>query len=358
MASALRCRWSTDLRIAVVGAGIIGACTALALARRGHAVRLIERGQPMQETSSASSKLLHGGLRYLETGHFGLVRKSLLARRAWLEQAPHLCHPLELMIPVYQGQGRPRWLLGAGVRLYDWLATGSGFPESRWIPASELKSIRPDLKQEGLLGAYAYHDAQMDDRALGEWVVRQATELGVELETNREIHRLEELDEFDRIVNACGPWAMNLRLQQPGTPAYRLDWVRGSHLIIDRLCPAALFLQVPDEKRIFFVLPYQEKTLIGTTEIRQDFPDNSGANEEEIDYLLKAINAYLLPSVNRAEVAGSFSGVRPLIKSNQNPSAASREWAFERVGKVTHIYGGKWTTAQIQAEESVKWIIQ
>ena len=109
----------------------------------------------MQETSSASSKLLHGGLRYLETGHFGLVRKSLLARRAWLEQAPHLCRQLELMIPVYRGQGRPKWILGAGVRLYDWLATGSGFPESRWIPASELKSIRPDLKQEGLLGAYA-----------------------------------------------------------------------------------------------------------------------------------------------------------------------------------------------------------
>lgn len=346
------------MRIAIVGAGIIGACTALALARRGHAVRLIERGQPMRETSSASSKLLHGGLRYLETGHFALVRKSLLARRDWLKQAPHLCHPLELAIPVYQGQGRPRWLLGVGVRLYDWLAKGSDFPESRWVSARELGMIRPDLKQEGLLGAYIYHDAQMDDFALGEWVLHQATNLGVELESGREIHELTELSEFDRIVNACGPWAMNLRGQQPEISAYSLDWVRGSHLVIDRPCGTALFLQVPEEKRVFFVLPYKGKTLIGTTEVRQKCPDNLGVDCEEVDYLLKAVNFYISPKISTEELVVCFSGVRPLIKSTQNPSKATREWAFERVGNVTHIFGGKWTTAQIQAEESVRWITQ
>lgn len=346
------------MRVAVVGAGIVGACTAWALVRKGANVSLFERKRPMAETSRASSKLLHGGLRYLEGGHVGLVGKSLQARAAWLRQAPHLCEPLQLLLPVYENAGRPRWAIGLGICLYDLLARGSGFPKGRWLTANEVGALQPALVRSGLKGAHAFYDAKMDDEALGNWVVEQFCAAGGEVICGTAVTHLDDLDRFDRIVNATGPWALELRRTQPGPPAYALDWVRGSHIVLDRPCPAAMLLQVPGEKRIFFVLPRNGQTLIGTTEVRQATPDNPGPTEDEIRYLLDAYNHYLTLSARRSDVADAFAGVRPLIRSADNPSDATREWAFERVGKVLHIYGGKWTTAQLQGEEAARRTLQ
>ena len=348
----------TPLNIAVVGAGIVGACTAWALAKRGQNVTLIERDHPMSHTSSSTSKLLHGGLRYLETGQFGLVRKSLLARSTWLKQAPHLCNNLKFLLPVYQGQGRPKWMVGTGLKIYDLLALGSGFQNSSWMPYNKVLDYHPNLEPRNLLGAYSFFDAQMDDAALGNWVIDQARALGVSIVFGNEVAKVSILSNYDRIVNATGPWAMSLRHSQPGKSVYALDWVRGSHIVLDRLCPTALLLQVPKEKRIFFVLPFHGKTLVGTTEVRQEGPDDQGASSEEIDYLFTAYNHYLKPIATSEDIYRVFSGVRPLIKSVQDPTQATREWAFERVDHVLHIYGGKWTTAQIQGEEAEKRILQ
>lgn len=346
------------MRVAVVGAGIVGACTAWALVRKGADVSLFERKHPMAETSRASSKLLHGGLRYLEGGHFCLVRKSLQARAIWLQQAPHLCEPLQLLLPIYADFGRPRWTIGMGIRIYDLLARGSGFPKGRWLSAEEVASLQPGLLRQGLQGAYAFYNAQMDDQALGNWVIEQFCAAGGTLQCEHEIAQIDALSGFDRIVNATGPWALDLRRTQPDPPSYALDWVRGSHVVLDRPCPAAMLLQIPGEKRIFFVLPRRNQTLIGTTEVRQPGPDNPGPSEEEIDYLLDAHNHYLTPVALRSDMVEAFSGVRPLLRSSDNPSDATREWAFERVGKVLHIYGGKWTTAQLQGEEAATRILQ
>ena len=162
------------MEVAVVGAGIVGACTAWALARQGAEVTLYERKQPMGETSRASSKLLHGGLRYLETGQFRLVGKALHARTDWLELAPHLCHRLELLLPMYRDKGRSQFTISAGIRIYDVLAMGSGFPRARVLKPSEVLALQPGLSPEGLVGAWAFFDAQMDDYALGNWVIEQA----------------------------------------------------------------------------------------------------------------------------------------------------------------------------------------
>lgn len=346
------------MRVAVVGAGIVGACTAWALARRGVACTLYERGQPMGETSRASSKLLHGGLRYLETGQFRLVGKALHARSDWLELAPHLCHRLEMLLPMYRDRGRSQLTIAAGIRIYDVLAMGSGFPRARMLKPAEVLALQPGLSAEGLVGAWAFFDAQMDDYALGRWVVDQFCDLGGELVTDHEVRNLAELDGYDRIVNATGPWARQLRQTLPGKPSYDLDWVRGSHIVLARPSPAAMLLEVPGSSRIFFVLPYQGRTLIGTTEARQTGPNNPGPSEDEIRYLLDAHNAYLTPAATHHDVVEVFSGVRPLLRSADNPSEATREWAFERTGKVLHIYGGKWTTAKLQGEDAAHRILQ
>ena len=346
------------MEVAVVGAGIVGACTAWALARQGAEVTLYERKQPMGETSRASSKLLHGGLRYLETGQFRLVGKALHARTDWLELAPHLCHRLEMLLPMYRDKGRSQFTISAGIRIYDVLALGSGFPRARVLKPSEVLALQPGLSPDGLVGAWAFFDAQMDDHALGNWVIEQFRKLGGELVTDFEVRDLAVLDGFDRIVNATGPWAMQLRETMPGKPSYTLDWVRGSHIVLDRICPAAMLLEVPGSSRIFFVLPYQGRTLIGTTEVRQSGPNNPGPSEDEIRYLLDAHNHYLAPAAMRCDVVEAFSGVRPLLRSADNPSEATREWAFERTGNVLHIYGGKWTTAKLQGDEAAQRILQ
>lgn len=346
------------MRVAVVGAGIVGACTAWALARRGVACTLYERGQPMGETSCASSKLLHGGLRYLETGQFRLVGQALHARSDWLELAPHLCHRLEMLLPMYRDKGRSQLTIAAGIRLYDVLAMGSGFPRARLLRPAEVLALQPGLSAEGLVGAWAFFDAQMDDYALGNWVVGQFCQLGGELVTGHEVRDLAALDGYDLIVNATGPWARQLRQTLPGKPSYDLDWVRGSHIVLARPCPAAMLLEVSGSSRIFFVLPYQGRTLIGTTEVRQTGPNNPGPSEDEIRYLLDAHNAYLTPAATHHDVVEVFSGVRPLLRSADNPSEATREWAFERTGKVLHIYGGKWTTAKLQGEDAAHRILQ
>jgi len=345
----------------VVGGGINGLCCAWALAVDGHQVTLYERERVMQATSSASSKLLHGGIRYLENGQFRLVKEALKERDSWITAVPSLAVPLPILFPKFLKSKRPKWLLGTGFKLYDYLASSSVFPASQWLDVLEVKELSPDLACDNLQGAYLYYDAQMDDYLLGKWVADQCAALGVEIFENVCVKRVGTDGSlllpdgtsrgFDMLLNVTGPWAEKLLIESAIAPDYHLDLVRGSHIIIDRSCNHALILEVPGEARIFFVIPWKEKILIGTTEERQGLDHPIVSSEKEIEYLVKAYNFYVRKQISRVDVVERFAGLRPLLRSHDNPGKASREYAIQKNNKLITVFGGKWTTARALAEK-------
>jgi glycerol-3-phosphate dehydrogenase len=348
--------------IGIVGGGINGLCCALQLARQGHFVCVYERGKILNETSRASSKLLHGGLRYLENREFRLVREALRERDAWIRSYPEIAKPIRLIIPVYRHARRPGWMIGAGMFIYDYLAGISLLPKAQKLSYEEIRMKAPAIRQEGLIGGYAFSDGQMDDYTLGGKIAEEAERIGVIIKENTEIGKIDTEGSimtsrgmkicYDRVVNIAGPWTEQL-LQRSGiTIPYHLDLVKGSHLILSEPCSQAFLFEVPGERRVFFVLPWKGQTLLGTTEVRQSLNDTIGCSNEEYDYLIKAYRYYFTKS--DAQVISSFSGLRPLLKSSNDPNKATREYAILRYGKMVAVFGGKWTTAMALAEKVTK----
>ena len=341
--------------VAVVGGGINGIMAATALRKRGFGVDVFEARETMGATSSASTKLLHGGLRYLEHGSFRLVREALNERSWWFLHAPHLCRPVELLLPVWEARGRPRWKLRAGLFLYDCLAGKSQPKRHQWLSATQALAKQPELSRRNLQGAFTFWDGQMDDFALGKWAAERAQELGVRLHENTKVMRLHQdgnvvfdggTRKFDRVVNAAGPWASKLLELSSIPSAYSLDLVRGSHLVTSRPCAAGMLAEVRGERRIGFVLPWKGGSLVGTTEVRQASPQTEGCSPEEMLYIRAFYDSVIEVPMHDAEVISSFSGVRPLIRSSSPTDRATREYAIERAGSVITAFGGKWTTAR------------
>ena len=357
--------------VLVVGGGIYGAWTAYDCALRGLSVALVERDDWAAGTSSASSKLIHGGLRYLEHYDFALVRDALVERRRLHRLAPHLVRPLGFVMPVWKGPRASMFMLSAGLTLYDWLG-GTGQPVGwhRRFSARTLLRHFPYVDPERLLGGFWYGDCQEDDARLTLAVVAAAHDAGAVVANRLEAEALLEdagavcgARVHDRLadarfdlrarvtVNAAGPWAPQLL----GASAPRVRRVKGIHIVVPAIpdCDSA-FLLTAQDGRVFFVIPWYGRTLIGTTEQEVEDPDRASATDDEVRYLLAGVRNGLpgLPWTE-ADVIARFAGVRTLqAEDAENLAAVTREFTVlePRPGVVMPL-GGKYTTARCDAVE-------
>ncbi len=345
-------------KIAVIGGGINGTMSAWALANAGACVTVFEANRLMSQTSRASTKMLHGGLRYLANFEFAMVRESLQERRWWRAQKTGLVQPIAIVVPIPKHDLGRRILVGLGVKLYDLLAAGSGFPRSRWLNQKALRQRFPGLKVNRLSGGWEYWDAQMDDYALGLWAAAQAQKVGVTMMEGARVERItaagdvtiaapkQESYQFDLIVNAAGPWAEQLLAASSIPYAHGLTLIRGSHLLMAPTPQAGLALPHRDNRLIFF-LPYQSKGLLGTTEANQSIDDPISASPQEIKELTDCYADWFETPLKQDDIQEVFSGLRPVVRqSGKSLSAASREAIIETHGRVVTIWGGKWTTSR------------
>ncbi len=346
------------MQLAVIGGGINGLCTAWQLAQAGHAVTLFERDRLMEATSQASTKLLHGGLRYLEHGELALVREGLQERAWWLAHAPELTNSIRLILPLYQSSRRSAWKVKLGLWLYDRLAGRRNLGRHRWYSAEALGQLTSELHTPELRGGFTLSDAQMDDYRLGLWVADQARAKGVRIQEGCPVTQIGTQgqlitpmgkSQFDVVINATGPWAEQILLCSGITPRYRLDLVRGSHILFADPRQDGYLLPVPGEGRIFFVLPYKGQSLVGTTEVRQEFDEPIECSDAEAAYLLNAYNTYFKEPKGMADITMRYAGLRPLVYSAIDPTRGSREYVIERQGRLITLYGGKWATARALA---------
>ena len=366
-----------DCDLLVVGGGINGAGIARDAAGRGLAVVLCEKDDLGAHTSSASSKLIHGGLRYLEYREFGLVKKALAEREVLLRSAPHIMRPLRFVMPQAPGQ-RPAWLIRAGLFLYDRLAPRAFLPASETIELAGHRAGSP-LKPT-FTRAFAYSDGWVDDARLVVLNAMDAHERGAqvlprtgcELVTRRAAHWEAQLRQGGEsltvrargLVNAAGPWAARFAQRANGVaPHRRLRLIKGSHIVVPRLFehPYAYLFQHADG-RVVFAMPYEGAfTLIGTTDL--DFDGEPGAaaiSDGEIDYLCALANRYFQRQLAPHDVVWSYSGVRPLLEDDaRSAAAATRDYYLERDlsgPPLLSVFGGKITTYRKLAEEAVDWI--
>lgn len=365
--------------LAIIGGGINGAGIAADAAARGLSVVLFEGRDLASGTSSASSKLIHGGLRYLEHFDFRLVRESLQEREVLLAKAPHIVRPLRFVLPHVEGM-RPRAMIRAGLFLYDHLA------RRRKIPGSSSVDLRRDPMGRALRSdfnhAFSYWDCWADDARLVVLNARAAALNGAFIHTRTQVTGLVAdggnwsvhvtPDAGSRtvcsraVVNAAGPWvevAGRLAIDRQGPsdqPKIRL--VKGSHIVVPRIAGADdAFLLQNSDGRVVFALPYEEHfTLIGTTDVAYTAdPGAAAIDSEEVDYLLGLANRFFVKTIERSSIVWQFSGVRPLFDDgNPNASAVSRDYRLElssgpAMPPLLTVYGGKLTTYRKLAEAAV-----
>ncbi len=372
----------SDFDLIIIGAGINGAGIARDAAMRGLKVLLVDKGDIGGGTSAWSTRLIHGGLRYLEHGEFALVRESLRERETLLRIAPHLVRPLAMLVPIYQGTRRGLWTMRAGMWAYDLLSFDKTLPRHRMLSRRQALEEAPAIEPNGLQGAAVYYDAQVEfaERLALENAI-SAAEYGTAILTysrvsnfileNGAIRGVELTSEIDGVVqragarmfvNAAGPWVDEVLGK--GVPASErlIGGTKGSHIIVGRFeggPKTAIYVEAETDGRPFFIIPWNNNYLIGTTDIRFDGnPDNVEIDNDEIEYLLRETNRVLpAAQLRREHVLYTYSGVRPLPFTGETDEQRITRRHFTRqhpsFKNLLSIVGGKLTTYRSLAEEVV-----
>ncbi len=378
----------TPFDVIIIGGGINGAGIARDAAMRGLRVLLLEKGDLGSGTTGWSSRLIHGGLRYLEYGELGLVRESLRERETLLKIAPHLIRPLPMLLPIYHQSKRGLWTIRAGMIAYDLLSSGKSLPRHRMLTADDALKLAPGLNRDGLKGAALYHDAQVEfpERLVLENAL-SAREHGATIMTYARVDRLIHQNdsvagvEFTDLmtneqhaargivtINVAGPWVDQVLAGERVSEAPLIGGTKGSHLIVDRFEGApdtALYVEAQEDGRPFFILPWNEKFLIGTTDIPFDGDlDRVEATGQEIEYLLKETNR-VVPSAKlaRESILYTYAGVRPLpFVGNAKSSGITRRHFIRehepRLKNFISIVGGKLTTYRSLSEQTVDLVFK
>ncbi|WP_076540577.1 glycerol-3-phosphate dehydrogenase [Shewanella sp. UCD-KL21] len=366
--------------IVVIGGGINGVGIAADAASRGLKILLCEQNDLASATSSNSSKLIHGGLRYLEHYEFRLVKEALAEREVLLRNAPHIIKPLTFHLP-HQDHLRPAWMIRLGLMMYDNLAKRITLPKSKSIKFSADNPLKSEITK-----GFSYADAWVDDSRMVVLNALQAKQLGAQIYTRtrcvnakrEQQHWLVTLEcqqtgkqfsvKSKALVNASGPWVAKLFDDVlPFTSPQNIRLVRGSHIVVPRIHsqPQAYILQNEDQ-RIVFILPFEDDySLIGTTDMDyQGDPGQVQINDEEIDYLIDITNSYFKQQISRNDVLHTFSGVRPLIDDEaESAQKVSRDYRFEidapklddgqQAAVLLSAFGGKITTYRKLSEAAV-----
>lgn len=361
----------------IVGGGINGAAIANLAAACGITVALLEKDDFASGTSSKSTKLLHGGIRYLENFEFDLVHEALRERFIQWQAAPYLVKPMPFVIPVYKNDARPLWMMKLGVWLYDLLSGKYRIGHHRFLSVAEITSMAPGINRDGLIGGVEYFDAQMDDARLCLENVLMADKQGAVVSNYIEVKDFikdksqraigvkahdslsgSSIDIFgSKIIVAAGPWSDELIEKDIPHAVKRLRPTKGVHIVYrGEISPNAFLLQSRQDKRIFFVIPFKGNSLIGTTDTDyHQSPDSVEVEEADIQYLLQEAGR-VFPNINfdRSKIITTFAGLRPLVAEKGDPSRISRKHAIESNSSgIYFVMGGKYTTYRAIAEEAI-----
>lgn len=350
----------------IIGGGINGAGLARDAAGRGLSVCLADKGEIGGATSSWSTKLIHGGLRYLENYEFKLVRESLKEREIIYKIAKPISKPIPFIIP-YVDKIRPAWLIKMGLFLYDNLGGKTIIPKSNTL---DISKKLPNILKKKYKTGFQYFDVQIDDKKLTKLNIKSAKRYKAkvieynkvkkaEIDGNEWVIHLQKGEKIKSkiLINASGPWInetlkKNIKIKSKN----KIRLVKGSHIITKKLYKKDVaFTFQNTDKRIIFVIPYKKKfSLIGTTEVEVKSPENKEISKKEIQYLIRSVNNYLEKQISTKDIVDSYSGIRPLIEDFNQASKVTRDYIFDlniiKKLPLLSIYGGKLTTYRKLAE--------
>lgn len=395
-------RFSEKFDILIIGGGISGAAIAHEATLRGLKTALIERKDFGHATSAATSKMIHGGLRYLARMQLGVVRESLRERRLLLQNLPQQAFPLPFVFPVYKGEGTPSFLLNVGLTLYDVLSFDKNELDDpdkhlfnhQWLTPQQVKAMEPGIEQNNLKGAFFYYDVQnLHPHRANLAYVQSAVSRGAVVanyvslqdflvsQNGQSVEGVRAKDELNGqefeiraqvTVNATGPWGDLILARLKNKPVRKLIRSKGIHLLVPKINgDNAITMETQDkvtkEKKHFFILPWQGYTLLGTTDtpFEHDDPDALRVYRSEAEELLNLVTSYYPAKLSVDDVLHSYAGIRPLVQEGDSTESytASRKHEIvdhkklENLHGLVSVFGGKWTTSRSLAEETLQKIL-